>query len=294
MPIDHEFGAQHTDLKLSIIENYLKAFTTALKPHFQELWYIDAFAGTGFRTVRHEEKPESFLSAGEPQRIEQRRGSAQIALDIQPSFDFTVFIDAKPSHVAALNDLAARYPRRRIAVVRNDANEAILSLLAANSWQSTRAVLFLDPYGMEVNWETLEAIAATKAIDIWFLFPMSGLYRQATKNIEAVDEHKASALTRILGSEEWKEELYEDSGQSEMFGNDPRVRTRDVRSLEDYVRRRLRTIFPAVLKPLPLPLHRKPQLFSLFLCISNDETKAIGLATRIGNHILKVGAGISS
>jgi hypothetical protein len=31
MPIDHEFGDQHTELKLSIVEKYLKFFTTALR-----------------------------------------------------------------------------------------------------------------------------------------------------------------------------------------------------------------------------------------------------------------------
>ena len=54
MPIDHEFGDQHTELKLSIVEKYLKFFTTALRGKFKELWYIDAFAGTGSRTVRYE------------------------------------------------------------------------------------------------------------------------------------------------------------------------------------------------------------------------------------------------
>jgi hypothetical protein len=33
MVVDHEFGAQHTELKLSVVESYLKAFTTALRPH---------------------------------------------------------------------------------------------------------------------------------------------------------------------------------------------------------------------------------------------------------------------
>jgi three-Cys-motif partner protein len=54
LAIDHEFGAQHTELKLSVVESYLKAFATAVKPHFSEIWYIDAFAGTGSRTVRVE------------------------------------------------------------------------------------------------------------------------------------------------------------------------------------------------------------------------------------------------
>ena len=37
MPVDHEFGDQHTELKLSIVEKYLKFFTTALRGKFEEL-----------------------------------------------------------------------------------------------------------------------------------------------------------------------------------------------------------------------------------------------------------------
>jgi len=50
---EHEFGGVSTDLKLSIVEDYLRAFTTALRSKFRELVYIDAFAGTGERTVRY-------------------------------------------------------------------------------------------------------------------------------------------------------------------------------------------------------------------------------------------------
>jgi three-Cys-motif partner protein len=142
MPIDHEFGDQHTELKLSIVEKYLKFFTTALGRKFEELWYIDAFAGTGSRTVRYEERAAGLLDAGEPERVERRRGSARIAIDVRPPFDFIVFIENKPSYVAALQELAANYPNRRIAVVKNDATDALKSLVAANNWRSTRAVLF--------------------------------------------------------------------------------------------------------------------------------------------------------
>jgi three-Cys-motif partner protein len=63
---DHEFGDQHTELKLSIIEKYLSFFTTALRGKFRELWYIDGFAGTGYRTVRHQAIPARLLDAGAP------------------------------------------------------------------------------------------------------------------------------------------------------------------------------------------------------------------------------------
>jgi three-Cys-motif partner protein len=100
MAVDHEFGAQHTELKLSIVESYLKAFARALRPRFKQLWYIDAFAGTGSRTVRVEAREGDLFDAPAPERVEQRRGSAQIAIDVEPKFDRLIFMDTKPAHCA--------------------------------------------------------------------------------------------------------------------------------------------------------------------------------------------------
>jgi three-Cys-motif partner protein len=290
MPVDHEFGDQHTELKLSIVEKYLKFFTKALGGKFGELWYIDAFAGTGSRTVRHEERAAGLLDAGEPERVERRRGSARIAIDVRPPFDFVVFIENKPAYFVALEELAANHLGRRIVVIKNDANDALKSLIANNSWRSKRAVLFLDPYGMQLEWSTLEKVAATKAIDVWFLFPLSGLYRQATRDLADIDQHKRAALTRMFDSDGWEAELYPKSVREDLFDglvDEPRQRAADVTGLEAYAKSRLETIFAAVLKPLPLPLHDRPPRFSLFFCVSNP--KAIGLASRVANQILKAG-----
>jgi three-Cys-motif partner protein len=152
--------------------------------------------------------------------------------------------------------------------------------------------MFLDPYGMSVGWETLTAIAETGAIDVWFLFSLSGLYRQAARSADAIDADKRAAITRVLGTSAWEQELYA-PGQRTLFPEKtPPRRTANVARLQDYVRARLKTIFPAVLPPLPLPINKRPQKFSLFFAISNHDGSAIGLATRIASHILK--AGISS
>jgi three-Cys-motif partner protein len=284
--VDHEFGGQHTELKLSIIEGYLRAFTTALRPHFKNLWYIDAFAGTGSRTVRTERKGASLVEAPADEVVERRRGSAQIAIDTQPFFDFLVFIEKNKNYVAALNDLAAHNLQRQIVVAEEDANTALRRLVANNRWDDKRAVVFLDPYGMEVEWSTLEVIASTQAIDVWFLFPLAGLFRQATRRLTDIDQYKRAALTRMFGSSAWEEELYP-VGDADLFGAIPE-RRRDLNpsGLEAYVQSRLSTVFGKVLKPLALPVHKSPQMFSLFLCISNESNEAIGLATRIGSHLL--------
>ncbi|WP_339037390.1 three-Cys-motif partner protein TcmP [Bradyrhizobium symbiodeficiens] len=286
MPIDHEFGGQHTEIKLSIVEGYLNAFTTALRPHFMSLWYIDAFAGTGSRTVRTERRGADMVEMPVDELVEQRRGSAQIALDVRPQFDFIVFIEKNRSYVSALTDLAAKNLQRRIVVAEEDANSALKKLVANNRWDDKRAVVFLDPYGMEVEWSTLETLADTRAIDVWFLFPLAGLFRQATRKLTDIDEHKRAALTRMFGSDSWEAELYPD-GAPDMFGVLPeRRRELNPKGLEQYVQRRLGKIFGAVLTPLALPIDRAPQMFSLFLCISNKSPEAIGLATRIGKHLL--------
>ena len=41
---------------------------------------------------------------------------------------------------------------------RGDANEIIPMLCRETDWQSNRAVLFLDPFGMSVDWRTMEAV----------------------------------------------------------------------------------------------------------------------------------------
>jgi three-Cys-motif partner protein len=293
MPIEHEFGGQHTELKLSIVESYLRAFSTALTRRFSRLIYIDAFAGTGFRTVRVAARDGGLFDEPVAESIEQRRGSAQIAIDIVPQFGRLIFIEQNPRYCAALRTLAAAHPERTISVIEGDANVRIKEEVAKIDWRGTRAVLFLDPYGMEVEWSTLEAIAKTKSIDVWFLFSLSGLYRQATRNRDAMDEDKRAAITKMLGTEVWEKELYSNLGRTDLFGDDaPRQRQANVSGLEKYVKDRLETIFPKVFAPLPLPIERGPQRYSLFCAISNGAPSAIGLATKIANHILK--AGISS
>jgi len=293
MPIDHEFGGQHTDLKLSIVESYLKAFNTALNWKFSRLIYIDAFAGTGFRTVRVDARDGGLFDEPVAESVEQRRGSAQIAIDVVPPFTTLIFIEQNPKYCAALRELATLHPQRAISVVEGDANVRIKEEIAKIDWKGARAVLFLDPYGMEVEWPTLEAIANTKSIDVWFLFSLSGLYRQATRNRDSMDEDKRAAITKMLGTDAWEKELYSSLGQGGLFGEKaPRQRNADVSGLEQYVKKRLETIFPKVFDPLPLPIERRPQRYSLFCAISNEDPRAIGLATKIANHILK--AGISS
>jgi three-Cys-motif partner protein len=285
---DHKFGGVSTDLKLSMVQGYLSAFTTALRGRFSELWYIDAFAGTGERTVLLEATPANLFDAETPERIERHRGSAKIAINSTPNFDRLVFIDKKPKHCDALRALKAENPNRKIDVLQGDANDQIRSLISQNAWSSKRAVMFLDPYGMSVEWETLKAIQATQAIDVWYFVSLSGLFRQAARSENALDESKRLALTKMLGTDKWEKEWYEEP-TPDLLGYSRSSRTANVKAIENYVAKRLGILFPKVLKPRTFYNDRRVPMFALFFAISNPDGKAIGLATKIANHILSSG-----
>jgi three-Cys-motif partner protein len=291
--IDHEFGNQDTDLKLSVIESYLRPYTKALKGKWPELWYIDAFAGTGSRTVRVAARGGDLFDEEAPERIEQRRGSARIAIEVSPPFDRIVFMEQNPRYCAALHELKAQHLNREINILQGDANDLIRKNIKWDGWDRTRAVMFLDPYGMTVDWTTLKAIAETKAIDVWYLFSLSGLYRQAARRIDDVDLTKRASITRMLGSDEWEKELYAPSPQRDLLSGlaDPAElqREADVKGLEKYVQARLNKLFPLVLEPLPLPVIRRPQRFSLFFALSNPDPKAMGLAKKLASYAIKAG-----
>lgn len=289
---DHEFGSVSTDLKLKLLKEYLKAFTRALRGTFRDLWYVDAYAGTGRRTVKILARDPDLLDEGIEEQIVQRQGSAQIAIEIQPSFDRLVFIDLNRRHVRALTELKRNFEtsKRRIDVLRQDANEAIRELISTHDFAGTRVVMFLDPYGLSVSWQTLQAIAKTGAIDVWYFVSLEGLFRQAAHDAAKINNKKRAAITRMLGTAEWEQAWYAAPPTLDLF-DDAKIaqRVANVDAMEAYVKTRLETIFAKVLPPLRLKNKAGVNSAALFFAISNHSGKAIGLATNIASAVLKNG-----
>src|SRR5690606_21665003 len=121
--------------------------------------------------------------------------------------------------------------------------------------QGMRGVVFLDPYGMEVAWSTVEAIASTQALDCWYFFPLSGLYRNAPHDPARLDETKQAALDKVLGTTDWRHRWYDHAAVPQtLFESEEQAAVRaDVDAIERYVGERLRSVFKgAVLEPMRL------------------------------------------
>lgn len=275
------FGGPWTILKLEVIGDYLRAFNTALKKTSFERIYIDAFAGSGDFRIEAADAP---LLDNE-ERTDVHAGSVRRALSVDPQFHKLYLIETEPENVKALRRLAEADKSRRAIIRHGDANSEIARICEDTNWRKTRGVLFLDPFGHEVEWATLQHIARTTKLDIWYLFPLSGVYRNAPIDKHKLTADKRAAISRILGTPDWEAAFYSavPHAQSNLFAvpEEAAHRTINVDGIEAFVKSRLETVFPVVLGPKRLLGPRRAPLFSLFFAMSNESEKAAALARRI-------------
>ncbi len=293
----HTFGGDWTEDKLEVVRRYFDANAKAQKNQHFAKWYVDAFAGTGERTgvVRSARGVAPLFGDDAGEVNEVKEGSVRIALGIEPPFDRYILIDLDKGHVVALEALRQEFPTRTIDIRTGDANEVLEELCRSTHWRNTRAAIFVDPYGMQVNWSTLEALAATKAVDIALLFPTGPLNRMLTRhgNIPAewakrIDDH--------LGPCDWRTEFYKEVEieQIDLFSpeNSGPQKTMNVDGLRLFVLNRLKSIFAFVGdEQLELKNSRGAVLYHLFIICANPSSAAVNLANRLARSAVRLPRG---
>ncbi len=274
------FGsAKSTGRKLDVIGEYLSMYQKALNATAFQTIYIDGFAGSG--EVPIAEHKDGLFDEDVQTVI---AGSADRALRVDPPFSRYIFIDKRKKCIEALKVKFKDGPNaERVTHLVGDANEHVQKLCTSEQWRSQRGVILLDPFGSQVNWPTIEAIAATKALDLWYLFPAGlGVFRQISKDGTVDKTHEAS-ITRLLGTDAWKSAFFEPSKQTELFG-EPVTQEKIVtpESAALFMIERLKTVFEGGVmdEMIPLGKHAYPSYYLLFAW-GNASPKAKTLANRL-------------
>ncbi len=274
------FGGPWTQEKLDILRRYLNEYTTVLKNQRFTLIYVDAFAGKGYWTPASGYESDDYADfAG------VREGSPRIALEIQDkAFDRLVFIDTAAASVRSLQSLREEFPAREIRVFSDDAND-VLKHFCGEMKDFDRAVVFLDPYATQVAWSTVEAVARSRKIDCWILFPLMAVQRLMPRN-SVPTPALAETLDRIFGGREHWQNLYSQSPQLSLFGEDPaHTRLAGSGRIADLYRERLHSVFVRVAATRRTFRNSKGSpMFELFFGASNP----VGAppAIRIADYIL--------
>lgn len=307
-----KFGGSWSDEKLQIIKDYLGIYTNALKRQPFGLIYIDAFAGCGFRENKSNQNASennqlSFIEEDnhDDQEIQNfSDASTRIALDLEHKFNRYIFVELKKKNYKLLNQLVdEEYNDMKAAIKLHncDANDFIRRELNQINWKKNRGVLFLDPFALSVNWDSLSIIARTKAIDVWYLFPIGALNRMLTTSGK-MDITWEKKLNTVLGTAQWKDAFYKEKSREVVqlsFGENGETNTGDpncesnlfkntnIASIKDFITKRLEETF-AWVSPNPrlLKTEKNTPLFYLFLAVSNPSEPAIDLAKKLAKHTL--------
>lgn len=268
--------------------------------HQFSLHYVDAFAGSGRHHVGHADDvavdwpvlfnanqiadAEKFV-AGSPIRALLASRAAVRA------FDKFVFIElSRRKNRSLQRTVEADFPAEavRACFLTGEANQHLLHYVAGQDWSRTRAVVFLDPFGLEVRWETVLALAETKACDVWYLFPI-GVQRMMTKD-GTISGKWTRKLDELFGTHGWYDEFYQPDPQISLFADDDHsvVREASTAHVVDYIVGRLESVFAGgVARPAVLRFANGAPFAALVMAVGNPSAKAKEAALRVANHLTK-------
>jgi len=295
-PCDHNFGGPWTQEKLNIINKYMVSYMNALKNQPFSYIYIDAFAGSGERVEDTTKFSETDQLLFGPDEMDQKRkiydGSAKISLELEKPFDEYWFIEKNQSRYEELCDLKNKYPdlKTRIHCIQGDANLLLTDILKRYQWKKERGILFLDPYGASLKYETLKEIAKCEAIDIWLLFPIGqGIIRMLANKPEKISIAWEERLNLVFGCNDWRKEFYSTEQKETLFEKfDFETKKADFETVTNFYKKQLKKIFCAVANgTMYFSNSKNVPLFALIFAMTNSSPKAQGLALKIVEHLLK-------
>jgi three-Cys-motif partner protein len=175
--------------------------------------------------------------------------------------------------------------RRTIAIRKSDCNQYLREKVVNNSrinWKSNRAVVFLDPFGMQVPWSTLESLGRTMAIEVFLNFPVGmAIQRLLPRDTVKITAQRRTMLDEYFGSSEWFDVVYKRTPT--LFGDEDEKIEQSGQRLVKWYRDRLQQVFGFVSKAALIRNSKGGHLYYLMLA----TPKKTGV--KIANGILSVG-----
>jgi three-Cys-motif partner protein len=274
----NDFGGKWTEEKIEAFIKYVKAYLQIMKnrTHFR-LLYFDGFAGSG--TITPDEDPSEFI-----------QGVATQVLSISEprEFDVYLFVEKDPDNAEKLENLiSSRFPDKRVRVAVGDCNEKLLQLasyLRGPERKNDRALAFIDPYGMQLSWNSIEALRGLD-MDVWILVPTGIAIGRLLRNDGEISSGWMARLQDFLGmtAEDIKRHFYREETRHTLFG-DETVVVKQERATEragQLYRDRIRSanIFRFVSEPLIMRNSKNSVMYHFILCSNN------AVALKIANDI---------
>ncbi len=273
----NQFGGNWTEQKMEMVVDYAKAYLTIMNkyPQFKTL-YFDGFAGSG--EIFKENETD----------IEIIKGTAIRVLEIvsPKKFDRYYFVEKDENNKDELKrTIKEKFADRVCNVVNEDCNTKLFTMAEfLNKNKNYRVLAFIDPYGMAVNWSSIQALKGL-GVDLWILVPTGmGVNRLLKKDFN-ISEAWLLKLEKFIGlsREEIIDFFYKQKSINTLFGAETMIeKEKDaIEKAGELYRKRLNEVFKFVSGSFRMKNSTGTIMYH-FMMASNNPA-----ALKIANDIIK-------
>lgn len=183
---------QWSEEKYRLLGAYGDIFTTSMKSKWDNLVYLDLFAGAGYSKIKESGKI--------------LKSSSMIALSLPYPFTKYIFCEENPEKLNALKLRVKReFPNKKVSFIEGDVNDKIEEIRGViPRYNKTNTVLsfgFVDPFSMNLNFKTVSCLGKQFAIDFLILLAFG---MDANRNFKYYIDNQNSKISNFIDDQDWR------------------------------------------------------------------------------------------
>ena len=181
--------------KYKLVGSYCDIFTNGMKGRWDQLVYIDLFAGAGYSKII--ESGKIYLS------------SALIAMSIPIPFSKYILCEEDSARFQALKARVEKdYSHLNVTLIHGDSNRIIDNVLASiplfKKGNTLLPFCFVDPYSLNLHFHTIEVLGSKRLMDFLIL---QALHMDGNRNLSKYIKEENEKIALYLGNDNWRTEF---------------------------------------------------------------------------------------
>jgi three-Cys-motif partner protein len=178
--------------KYKLVGSYCDIFTTGMKGRWDQLVYIDLFAGAGHATII--ETGKTYLS------------SALIAMSVPNPFTKYILCEEVEEKFEALKTRVKKhFSHLDVTLIKGDSNKIIdqvfKSIPPFKRGNTLLPFCFVDPYSLNLHFRTIETLGSKILMDFLIL---QALHMDGNRNLAKYLKDENDKIAYYLGNDNWR------------------------------------------------------------------------------------------
>ncbi len=181
------------DDKYKLLGGYCEIFTSGMKNLWDNLIYIDLFAGAGYAKIKGTNKI--------------RMSSALIALSVSHKFSKYIFCEEDEKCVTALKTrIKNHFPDANVEFIQGDSNKKIDEIRNKipkhSKEEKVLRFCFVDPFSLNLKFETIKKLATVGKIDFLILL---ALHMDGNRNLSNYISDNSKKIDDFVDDTSWRQ-----------------------------------------------------------------------------------------